>query len=105
MPGARRTTAVSRSNSLLPMVACAMAARYTEKLPTGSARFDDRGRRRGFRACDDAAMLHLLYLVGVAAFAASGVLAAYRANMDPFGGLVLAFAASVSGGTLRDTIL
>ena len=50
-------------------------------------------------------MLHLLYLVGVAAFAASGVLAAYRANMDPFGGLVLAFAASVSGGTLRDTIL
>ncbi|MEU9113716.1 trimeric intracellular cation channel family protein [Streptomyces sp. NPDC048483] len=50
-------------------------------------------------------MLHVLYLVGVAAFAASGVLAAYRANMDPFGGLVLAFAASISGGTLRDTIL
>lgn len=51
------------------------------------------------------AMLHVLYLVGVAAFAASGVLAAYRANMDPFGGLVLAFAASISGGTLRDVIL
>lgn len=51
------------------------------------------------------AMLHVLYLVGVAAFAASGVLAAYRANMDPFGGLVLAFAASISGGTLRDLIL
>ncbi len=51
------------------------------------------------------AMLHALYLVGVAAFAASGVLAAYRANMDPFGGLVLAFAASISGGTLRDVIL
>ncbi|MFF4949095.1 trimeric intracellular cation channel family protein [Streptomyces chattanoogensis] len=50
-------------------------------------------------------MLHALYLVGIAAFAASGVLAAYRANMDPFGGLVLAFAAAVSGGTLRDTIL
>ncbi|MFJ9416375.1 trimeric intracellular cation channel family protein [Streptomyces sp. NPDC101227] len=50
-------------------------------------------------------MLHVLYLIGVAAFAASGVLAAYRANMDPFGGLVLAFAASISGGTLRDTIL
>ncbi|KUL37095.1 hypothetical protein ADL22_22715 [Streptomyces sp. NRRL F-4489] len=50
-------------------------------------------------------MLHVLYLVGVAAFAASGVLAAYRANMDPFGGLVLAFAASISGGTLRDLIL
>lgn len=51
------------------------------------------------------AMLHVLYLFGVAAFAASGVLAAYRANMDPFGGLVLAFAASISGGTLRDVIL
>ncbi|MGW5121669.1 trimeric intracellular cation channel family protein, partial [Streptomyces noursei] len=50
-------------------------------------------------------MLHVLYLVGVSAFAASGVLAAYRANMDPFGGLVLAFAASISGGTLRDLIL
>ncbi|MEX2968711.1 trimeric intracellular cation channel family protein [Streptomyces sp. C184] len=50
-------------------------------------------------------MLHVLYLAGVAAFAASGVLAAYRANMDPFGGLVLAFAASISGGTLRDLIL
>ncbi|WP_411143589.1 trimeric intracellular cation channel family protein [Streptomyces sp. x-80] len=50
-------------------------------------------------------MLHVLYLVGIAAFAASGVLAAYRANMDPFGGLVLAFAASISGGTLRDLIL
>lgn len=50
-------------------------------------------------------MLHVLYLVGVCAFAASGVLAAHRANMDPFGGLVLAFAAGVSGGTLRDLIL
>ncbi|UQA97757.1 trimeric intracellular cation channel family protein [Streptomyces halobius] len=50
-------------------------------------------------------MLHVLYLVGVSAFAASGVLAAYRANMDPFGGLVLAFAASISGGTLRDLFL
>ncbi|MEU3709563.1 trimeric intracellular cation channel family protein [Streptomyces catenulae] len=50
-------------------------------------------------------MLHMLYLIGVSAFAASGVLAAYRANMDPFGGLVLAFAASISGGTLRDLIL
>ncbi|WP_280385082.1 trimeric intracellular cation channel family protein [Nocardia wallacei] len=50
-------------------------------------------------------MLHALYLVGIAAFAASGVLAAYRADMDPFGGLALAFAASISGGTLRDLIL
>ncbi|MGK5544189.1 trimeric intracellular cation channel family protein [Streptomyces sp. URMC 127] len=50
-------------------------------------------------------MLHVLYLTGVAAFAASGVLAAHRARLDPFGGLVLAFAAAVSGGTLRDLIL
>ncbi|GHI85606.1 trimeric intracellular cation channel family protein [Streptomyces xanthophaeus] len=50
-------------------------------------------------------MLHALYLLGIAAFAASGVLAAHRAAMDPFGGLVLAFAASISGGTLRDLIL
>ncbi|MFE6840059.1 trimeric intracellular cation channel family protein [Streptomyces sp. NPDC057705] len=50
-------------------------------------------------------MLHALHLLGMAAFAASGVLAAHRARMDPFGGLVLAFAAAVSGGTLRDLIL
>uniref|UniRef100_A0AAU2K006 Trimeric intracellular cation channel family protein n=1 Tax=Streptomyces sp. NBC_00049 TaxID=2903617 RepID=A0AAU2K006_9ACTN len=50
-------------------------------------------------------MLHALYLLGIAAFAASGVLAAHRAGMDPFGGLVLAFAAALSGGTLRDLIL
>ncbi|MBB5914054.1 putative membrane protein YeiH [Nocardia transvalensis] len=50
-------------------------------------------------------MLHVLYLVGIAAFAASGVLAAHRADMDPFGGLALAFAAAISGGTLRDVIL
>ncbi|MFG2616605.1 trimeric intracellular cation channel family protein [Streptomyces sp. NPDC048507] len=50
-------------------------------------------------------MLHALYLLGIAAFAASGVLAAHRAAMDAFGGFVLAFAASISGGTLRDLIL
>ncbi|MFG2874934.1 trimeric intracellular cation channel family protein [Streptomyces sp. NPDC048337] len=50
-------------------------------------------------------MLHALYLLGIAAFATSGVLAAHRANMDPFGGFVLAFAAAISGGTLRDLIL
>lgn len=50
-------------------------------------------------------ILHVLYLVGIAAFAASGVLAAHEAKMDFFGGLVLAFAASISGGTLRDVLL
>ncbi|MFD7442801.1 trimeric intracellular cation channel family protein [Streptomyces sp. NPDC059909] len=47
----------------------------------------------------------MLFHVGVAAFAASGVLAAHLSRMDPCGGLVLSFAASVSGGTLRDLIL
>lgn len=56
-------------------------------------------------SCHHVRMLHVLYLVGIAAFAASGVLAAYRADMDPFGGLALAFAASISGGTLRELIL
>ncbi|UGY95239.1 trimeric intracellular cation channel family protein [Streptomyces gobiensis] len=50
-------------------------------------------------------MLHVVFLVGVSAFAASGVLAAHRANMDPFGGLMLAFIAAMSGGTLRELIL
>ncbi|WP_234323745.1 trimeric intracellular cation channel family protein [Streptomyces sp. NRRL F-2580] len=50
-------------------------------------------------------MLHALHLLGTAAFAVSGVLAAHRARMDPFGGMVLAFAAPISGGTLRDLVL
>ncbi|MGW2366010.1 trimeric intracellular cation channel family protein [Streptomyces sp. NPDC001667] len=50
-------------------------------------------------------VLYVLYLTGIAAFAASGVLAAHQARLDPFGGLVLAFAAAISGGTLRDLIL
>ncbi|MFJ1565940.1 TRIC cation channel family protein [Streptomyces erythrochromogenes] len=39
-------------------------------------------------------MLYALYLLGTAAFAVSGVPDAHRAGMDPFGGLVLAFAAA-----------
>lgn len=50
-------------------------------------------------------VLHVMYLVGVSAFAMSGVLAAHRANMDPFGAMVLAFVASISGGTVREVIL
>ncbi|MFD9568553.1 trimeric intracellular cation channel family protein [Streptomyces sp. NPDC059982] len=50
-------------------------------------------------------MPHALHLLGIAAFAASGVLVAQRADMNAFGGFVLAFAASISGGTLRDLIL
>ncbi|TCP56694.1 putative membrane protein YeiH [Tamaricihabitans halophyticus] len=47
----------------------------------------------------------MLYLIGVASFAVSGVLAAARARMDLFGGIVLAFIAALSGGTLRDLLL
>ncbi|WP_351231064.1 TRIC cation channel family protein [Streptomyces sp. NPDC002133] len=61
-------------------------------------------RRSGVPVPKTEPMLHALCLVGIAAFTASGVLAAHRSRMDPFGGLVLAFAASVSGGTLRDLI-
>lgn len=50
-------------------------------------------------------VLYVLYLIGVAAFAVSGVLAAARARMDFFGGVVLAFIAGLSGGTLRDLLL
>lgn len=48
---------------------------------------------------------HVLYLIGLAAFAASGVLAAHEARLDAFGGIILAFATAVSGGTVRDVLL
>ncbi|MFJ7905099.1 trimeric intracellular cation channel family protein [Streptomyces sp. NPDC096198] len=49
--------------------------------------------------------LRLLFLIGIAAFAAGGVLAAHRARLDPFGALVLALVSGLSGGTLRELIL
>lgn len=50
-------------------------------------------------------VLHILYLIGVGAFAISGVLAAHKANMDPFGAIVLAILAGLGGGTTRDLLL
>ncbi|MGW2552893.1 trimeric intracellular cation channel family protein [Streptomyces sp. NPDC001635] len=50
-------------------------------------------------------LLRQLYLIGVAAFAAGGVLAAHRARLDPFGGIVVAFVSGLTGGTLRELIL
>ena len=44
-------------------------------------------------------------MVGTAAFAASGALAASRKNMDIFGFTVLALMPAVGGGTLRDLFL
>jgi len=49
--------------------------------------------------------LYFLELVGTAAFAMSGALAASRKNMDIFGFFVLALMPAVGGGTIRDIIL
>lgn len=44
-------------------------------------------------------------LMGVAVFAVSGTLAAWRNQMDGFGVIVLASVTAIGGGTLRDLIL
>ena len=48
---------------------------------------------------------HVLDLLGVAVFAASGVLAAGRKNMDLLGVVVIAMVTALGGGTLRDLLL
>ncbi|MDJ0700823.1 MAG: trimeric intracellular cation channel family protein [Woeseiaceae bacterium] len=53
----------------------------------------------------DWTLLYFLELLGTAAFAASGALAASRKNMDIFGFMVLALMPAIGGGTLRDIIL
>ena len=50
-------------------------------------------------------LLYILDLLGVAVFAATGVLAAGRKKLDLFGIVVVAIVTSVGGGTLRDLIL
>lgn len=49
--------------------------------------------------------LYVLEMLGTAAFAISGALAAARKGMDIFGFFVLALMPAVGGGTLRDVIL
>jgi len=49
--------------------------------------------------------VYLLEMLGTAAFAVSGALAAARKGMDIFGFFVLALMPAVGGGTLRDVIL
>lgn len=49
--------------------------------------------------------LHWIDLLGVAVFAVSGTLMAFRKQMDGFGVVVLASATAIGGGTLRDMIL
>lgn len=49
--------------------------------------------------------LLLVDILGVVSFAISGVLVAMRKKFDAFGVLIIAFVASVGGGTLRDLLL
>jgi uncharacterized membrane protein YeiH len=48
---------------------------------------------------------HWIDLAGVAVFAISGTLMAYKKQMDGFGVIVLASVTAIGGGTLRDMIL
>jgi uncharacterized membrane protein YeiH len=48
---------------------------------------------------------HWFDLLGIAVFAISGTLAAWRKQMDGFGVVVLATVTAIGGGTLRDLIL
>jgi uncharacterized membrane protein YeiH len=50
-------------------------------------------------------MQYALELVGIAAFAASGVVASRAKRPDVIGALILAFATALGGGVIRDAIL
>ena len=50
-------------------------------------------------------MLYVLELLGVTAFAVSGVVASRSKRPDLIGALILAFAAALGGGVIRDAIL
>ena len=50
-------------------------------------------------------IIHILDLIGTAAFAASGAWVGLRKHMDLFGVLVLGVVTAVGGGTLRDLLL
>ncbi len=51
------------------------------------------------------AALFALELIGIAAFAASGAVAAVRARLDLFGVIVLALTTALGGGVMRDVLL
>ncbi|MFE8072245.1 trimeric intracellular cation channel family protein [Marinobacteraceae bacterium S3BR75-40.1] len=50
-------------------------------------------------------IVYFLEMIGVVAFAASGMIAAKSKNMDPVGIYTIAFITALGGGTLRDLIL
>ncbi|HAD14492.1 MAG TPA: hypothetical protein DCF33_18875 [Saprospirales bacterium] len=47
----------------------------------------------------------LMDMLGTAAFAISGALAAFQKRLDIFGVLIITFAAAVGGGTIRDILI
>ncbi len=49
--------------------------------------------------------IFILDIIGVIAFAVSGVLTAIRKRMDPFGIFIVAFVTALGGGTLRDILI
>ena len=49
--------------------------------------------------------LMVIDILGVISFAISGVLSSMKKKMDPFGIFIIAFVASVGGGTLRDILI
>lgn len=50
-------------------------------------------------------ILSILDYLGVFVFAVSGLLTAVEKRLDLFGGLIIAFATAMGGGTLRDVLL
>lgn len=50
-------------------------------------------------------LILLLDIIGTVAFTVSGVLTALNRRMDPFGILIVASAAAIGGGTLRDVLI
>tara|TARA_R100000322_G_scaffold106332_1_gene67726 strand:- start:1111 stop:1731 length:621 start_codon:yes stop_codon:yes gene_type:complete len=50
-------------------------------------------------------VIYLLEMIGVIAFAFSGMIAARAKNMDPVGIYTIAFITALGGGTLRDLIM
>lgn len=53
----------------------------------------------------DNTFIHILEILGTVAFASSGATRAIRKKYDAFGLFVLAFVASIGGGTLRDILI
>ncbi|MGP4843835.1 trimeric intracellular cation channel family protein [Marinobacter sp. 1Y8] len=50
-------------------------------------------------------IIYILEMVGIVAFAVSGMIAARNTNMDPVGIFTIAFVTALGGGTLRDLIM